>query len=101
MRIVKWLLLGAALVVAAAAGWWLMRPAPADASPTHPQWVRDLDGARVVTPGGGLPFMLQSGGSYARLRDAVRQAKSVDTITIMPGVYEDVITHPLANVGGL
>jgi len=89
MRIMKWLLLAAILVAAAASGWWLMRPSPADAAPTHPQWVRDLDGARVDTPGGGLPFTLQSGGSYARLRDAVRKAQAVDTITIMPGVYED------------
>lgn len=89
MRVMKWLLLAAVLVVASATGWWMMRPAPAEASPTHPQWVRDLDGARVDTPGGGLPFLLQSGGSYARLRDAVVKAQSVDTITIMPGVYED------------
>lgn len=89
MRIGKWLLLVVLLVVAAAGAWWAMRPAPADASPTHPQWVRDLDASRVDTPGGGLPFMLQSGGSFARLRDAVAKARDVDTISIMPGVYED------------
>ncbi len=89
MRIVKGLLLVGVLVLAAAGGWWLTRPAPAEASPTHPQWVRDLDAARVETPGGGLPFMLQSGGSFAKLAPAVRAARDTDTITIMPGVYED------------
>lgn len=89
MRIVKWLLAAVVLVVAAAGGWWMMRPDPAEASPTHPQWVRDLDAARVETPGGGLPFMLQSGGSFAKLAPAVRAARDTDTLIIMPGVYED------------
>ena len=89
MRIVKWLLLVVVLVVAIAGGWWMMRPEPAEASPTHPQWVRDLDASRVEAPAAGLPFMLQSGGGFARLRDAVAKARDVDTITIMPGVYED------------
>jgi hypothetical protein len=89
MRVVRWVLLAVVLVLAAAAGWWLMRPDPAEASPTHPQWVRDLDAARVDTPGAGLPFMLQSGGSFAKLAQAVRAARDSDTITILPGVYED------------
>lgn len=89
MRVVKWVLLAAVLVVASATGWWMMRPAPAEASPTHPQWVRDLDAARVETPGAGLPFMLQSGGAFAKLAQAVKAARDTDTITILPGVYGD------------
>lgn len=88
MRVVKWLLIAAVLVMAGLAGWWMMRPKPASASPTYAGWVRELDAAKVDTPGAGLAFMLQSGGSYATLREAVRKASPVDTITVLPGVYE-------------
>ncbi|MFC3712341.1 right-handed parallel beta-helix repeat-containing protein [Sphingoaurantiacus capsulatus] len=85
----KWLLLLVVLAVAGVAGWWMMRPEAAKASPTHPQWVRELDAARTDTPGAGMPFMLQSGGAFPKLADAVRAARDTDTITVMPGTYED------------
>lgn len=88
MRVVKWLSILVVVAAVAAGGWWFTRPAPAEASPTHPKWVRDLDQARSDTPPPAMGFMLQSGGAFPDLQSAVRAARDIDTITVMPGRYE-------------